>query len=413
MSALLLASLTSLAWGQDYAFPTSPDDRVHWYPTAYKDHAGTDWNCGSITYSGHRGSDFGGGSFAGMDEGRDVVAAAPGTVIATNDGEFDRCTTSDCAGGSGFGNFVHIAHSDGRTTLYGHLKQFSVSVAVGDDVSCGQLLGEMGSSGYSSGPHLHFEVRGASGVAEDPFDGPCSGPPTYWTDQGVYGELPGDVCAEAAVCLPEQLLTCGDVVTGDSDGPTSTQATWRYGCDEFVYSGPERSFTVQTDRDEPVTVRLEGLAADLDLMALVSEACAGDDCIVGSSNPNTTDELLVVDADADVPFTVVLDGWEGAVSPFVLTVDCDGGLGTPIDTGEGTAKDTAVVPTVDTGREPTAPTGSGTTTDPTDDAVGTLPGNRDVPPLEKAGCGCSSAWGAPHGAWLAALLVAVRRRSHA
>jgi len=408
---MLVGLLVGLASGQDYAFPTSPDDRPHWYPTAYKDHGGVDWDCGTITYGGHNGSDFGGGSFAGMDEGRDVTAAAPGTVIVVHDGEFDRCTTGDCAGGYGFGNYVQLAHADGRTTLYGHLKQFSPLVAVGDDVSCGDKLGEMGSSGYSTGPHLHFEVRGAGGVAEDPFDGPCSGPPTYWTDQGVYGELPGDVCDEPEPCVPEAELSCGDVVVGRNDDPGSTSATWRYGCDDFVYSGPERSFTVRTDRDEPVALRLEGLSADLDLVALASDACDGTGCVASSSSPDSSDEALVFDAVAGEPVTVVIDGWEGAVSAFTLTVDCDGGLNTgsgpTADTGASGTEPTPTEPDTDTGD----PTGSGS--DPTPegelDEVGTL---TPSPPPRPGGCGCdgATAMGGRGALLLWSMVLWMRRR---
>ena len=74
-------ALFALLWAlpasaQNYRFPTTAADYASYYPTAYKDEGGQDWNCGSIFYSGHGGSDFGGGSWAGMDEGRDIVAAA-------------------------------------------------------------------------------------------------------------------------------------------------------------------------------------------------------------------------------------------------------------------------------------------------------------------------------------------------
>ncbi|MFT5686425.1 MAG: hypothetical protein ACI8RZ_007381 [Myxococcota bacterium] len=192
MSSLLL--LLGSAGAQDYRAPFGDADYGYFYPTAYYDHSGYDWACGSIRYSGHRGSDFGGGSWSGMDAGRDIVAAAPGVVYTTNDGEFDECSSGDCSGGGGYGNYVVIVHGDGKFTYYAHLKTWSLTVSSGQSVSCGQKLGEMGSSGYSTGPHLHFESRTSGGSQVDPFDGTCSSPPSYWVSQGSYGALPGTTC---------------------------------------------------------------------------------------------------------------------------------------------------------------------------------------------------------------------------
>lgn len=163
--------------------------------TAYFDLGGTrDWNCGDHTYGGHRGTDIAIiGRFEAQDQGRDIVAAAPGRVITAHDGEFDRCTTGDCAGGGGFGNYVVLEHADGKRSYYAHMRNGSVAVAVGADVACGQRLGQVGSSGNSTGPHLHFEVR-VNGGADDPYTGPCGGPLSYWVDQGGYRGLPSGNC---------------------------------------------------------------------------------------------------------------------------------------------------------------------------------------------------------------------------
>lgn len=164
------------------------------YPTSYYDLDSSggleDWNCGTHTYNGHRGSDFGIGGFTAMDAGRDVVAGADGTVTFVHDGEWDRCITGDCGS---YGNYVRIVHDDGKETYYAHLRQWSVTVAVNDVVTCGQKLGEVGSSGNSTGPHLHFEVR-VGGSADDPFTGPCGGPLMYWVDQGAYMGTPVETC---------------------------------------------------------------------------------------------------------------------------------------------------------------------------------------------------------------------------
>ena len=68
----------------------------------------------------------------------------------------------------GWGNLVTIAHGSGTRTMYAHLSR--VGVHVGQYVAPGQLIGRIGSSGYSTGPHLHFEVR-VRGGAVDPMTG--------------------------------------------------------------------------------------------------------------------------------------------------------------------------------------------------------------------------------------------------
>ena len=59
--------------------------------------------------------------------------------------------------GWGYGNHIIVNHGFGYTTLYGHLSRFAVKP--GTKVSRGQLIGYVGSTGRSTGPHLHYEVR--------------------------------------------------------------------------------------------------------------------------------------------------------------------------------------------------------------------------------------------------------------
>ncbi len=203
-SLVLIATLCApvVASAEDvFRFPGSDAHRQHYYVTAYRDLSGAggglkDWNCGTKTYDGHGGTDLGVGGFPGMDAGRDVVAAAAGMVTFVNDGAADRCTSGNCAGGGGFGNYVRIAHADGKVTYYGHLKRLSVAVEVGQTVTCGQKLGQVGSSGNSTGPHLHFEPR-VGGVGDDPFSGPCGGSISWWVAQGAYQSLPETGCQNA------------------------------------------------------------------------------------------------------------------------------------------------------------------------------------------------------------------------
>ncbi len=77
--------------------------------------------------------------------GKNLVAVKDGTVI--------RAVHS----GSGYGNYVMIDHGGGYVSLYGHCN--SLAVSVGDRVKRGQVVAYIGSSGYSTGPHVHFEIR--------------------------------------------------------------------------------------------------------------------------------------------------------------------------------------------------------------------------------------------------------------
>ena len=130
------------------------------------------------TYNGHNGVDIDVPNFRWMDGGvSSVLAAASGVVTGIRDTEHDRNTS--CTGSA---NFVQIRHVDGLTTLYGHLKKGSVAVSVGQQVSAGAVLGVVGSSGCSTAPHLHFELRDAANRVVDPFrDRLWAAPPIYNT----------------------------------------------------------------------------------------------------------------------------------------------------------------------------------------------------------------------------------------
>lgn len=96
-------------------------------------------------YRFHSGVDLGG------DYGAPIVAAADGVVIKVRNPWQGRNT-----GGSGYGNYIIIMHANGVSTLYAHMKKTLVSV--GESVDAGDKIGLCGSTGTSTGPHLHFEV---------------------------------------------------------------------------------------------------------------------------------------------------------------------------------------------------------------------------------------------------------------
>jgi Peptidase family M23/Secretion system C-terminal sorting domain len=155
-----------------------------------------DYNCGTRTYDvsgyNHTGTDFFTYPFAWSKMANnqvEVIAAAPGTILFKSNGNFDQnCSfcTSACSW-----NAVYIKHADGSVAWYGHLKNNSItSKAVGASVATGEYLGVVGSSGNSTGPHLHFEVYTNSSYTNlvDPWGGSCNSlnSSSSWAAQKPY-----------------------------------------------------------------------------------------------------------------------------------------------------------------------------------------------------------------------------------
>lgn len=113
--------------------------RYHPLTGQYKYHSGID-----ITMSGATG--------------KNIVATRAGTVIISS---------LEGQNGTGYGSYVVIDHGDGYSSLYGHCSALLVSQ--GQWVSQGQIIARVGSTGWSSGPHLHFEIR-YNGSTVDPLD---------------------------------------------------------------------------------------------------------------------------------------------------------------------------------------------------------------------------------------------------
>ena len=112
------------------------------------------------SYESHGGTDI------AASIGTPIYAANSGTVIDTsNDCSHSSAGVGACNHGGGYGNHVWIQHDNGYQTIYGHM--INTAVSTGEYVSKGQLIGYSGSTGWSTGPHLHFELR-INGVRSNP-----------------------------------------------------------------------------------------------------------------------------------------------------------------------------------------------------------------------------------------------------
>ncbi len=152
-----------------------------------------DFACGERTYDtysgyNHPGTDIFTWPFpwSRMDNNEVmVVAAAAGVIVLREDGNYDR----NCAFTGMPWNAIYIQHSDGSIAWYAHMKNGSLtSKQVGQWVAAGEYLGIVGSSGNSTGPHLHLEVHAANGLTLDPYAGVCNAtnPNSLWMQQPAY-----------------------------------------------------------------------------------------------------------------------------------------------------------------------------------------------------------------------------------
>lgn len=135
------------------------------------------YQCGwSSVYDNHRGTDFRASRYT------PIYAAASGQLNY----RYDNCASTGYLGsscGGGFGNHVRIAHND-STTIYAHMQRGTP--AWYHYTSCSNYVGQVGSSGSSTAPHLHFEVRKRGYPFDDPYTGACNARGdgrSYWYSQ--------------------------------------------------------------------------------------------------------------------------------------------------------------------------------------------------------------------------------------
>lgn len=234
-----------------------------------------DFTCGSLTYDGHSGSDFALPSLAAQAGGVNVLAAAAGKVVGVRDEMPDMLqlspdapdvTDREC------GNGLVIAHTGDYTTQYCHMALGSLTVKAGQMVQAGDILGQVGLSGNTQFPHLHFDLSKA-GISIDPFDTngaqTCgdNDHPSLW-DSDVPLPAGGIISLGISQSIPD----LADVRAGMADTGSSSNAPALVGWVYFfgtragdIYSitidGPEGSvFTHQEalDRTQAVAMRAGG-----------------------------------------------------------------------------------------------------------------------------------------------------------
>ncbi|MFI6272321.1 peptidoglycan DD-metalloendopeptidase family protein [Micromonospora zamorensis] len=187
------------------------------------------------------------------DQGDPVVASAPGTV--------DRVTD---LGGTSYGKYVRINHGGGYSTYYAHLNGFNVSV--GQTVGYGKVLGWVGTTGGSTGPHLHYEQRLNGADIKVRFNGTLAlywGTKTYTSNNGCSSgggngtvdtsgtpltvrSGPGTGYASVGTVVDGTRVTIACQTSGTTvTGTYGTSSIWdrigsgRYIADAYVYTGSD------------------------------------------------------------------------------------------------------------------------------------------------------------------------------
>ena len=140
---------------------TPPTTSGYTWPCPGFYYLSSEWNEDRGSYN-HGAIDIAGSGIMGAP----VVAAESGTVVASYNGcPHNWGKNGSCGCGGGYGNYVFIDHGNGKMTVYGHFT--NVIVSTGQTVTKGQTIGYVGSTGNSTGPHLHFECR-YNGVKYNP-----------------------------------------------------------------------------------------------------------------------------------------------------------------------------------------------------------------------------------------------------
>ncbi len=209
--AILILGTSALAFAADLRRPYEAALAVSYGYDNSSASGCTDYNCGTVCYNGHSGSDF------PLSLGTNVLAGADGVVTATNNSCNNYGYFGNTCGGR-CGNYVQLRHPNGDLTIYCHMQRDTITVSTGQNVTCGQVIGKSASSGSSTGPHLHLGWRPGGGASTDVYSGSCNNSPGAWRQQNAYGQPPGASCGcvpSTEVCDGQDNNCDGTVDSGD------------------------------------------------------------------------------------------------------------------------------------------------------------------------------------------------------
>jgi hypothetical protein len=289
-------------------------------------------------YDSHNGTDFMlTGGFEMMDSiDTYVVAAADGQIADTDDGNYDHCHLDfniqdvSCDGYDMAPNYVEIEHDDGTVSIYYHLKKNSVIVSIGDYVKCGDLIGIIGSSGYSTAPHLHFEVKDKEGSVIDPYAGKKSQPKSMWVKQkGNYG-LPGEFCENELKVdtdkdsVPDILDNCP--FTYNPDQKDSDVNGIGDACDTKpeTVEIPDKADEIIAEKDTEPSIEVTDASADTSediVIAEKNDIPAVEEQIEFEKDVNSTEDIFIPsDEGISIPDETAVINDEGKISEEIADV---------------------------------------------------------------------------------------------
>ena len=188
---------------------TLTENDAYWWPIGSSEptngniYGGTPVSVAIISGFGERDDNHSGIDIPNVGYNTPVIATKSGTVMLIYSG----CVEGDKSCGESYGNMVKIDHGDGVHAIYAHLS--NVEVQVGDTVQQGQLIGITGSTGNSSGPHLHFEVR-LNGVVVNPLEyvDPENPRPVQYSSYN-FGDIESGTAEENKQAICNMLLDNG------------------------------------------------------------------------------------------------------------------------------------------------------------------------------------------------------------